>query len=352
VSVVFADDWLTVHHGDARAVLPTLEDASVDAVVTSPPYWQQRSYLAPDDPLKPLEVGQERTFREWIDVMASIADECRRILRPNGSLWLVLGDKYVAYGGENAFGDRAESTAYRRKVPTWRVRPSAFPPGLKRKSLLLAPYRLAIALEERGWILRDRIVWWKTNGIPESVGDRFHVRDEVVFRFTPGRFAYFDVDAVREPYSPAALERTRPGRAPTFSGRKNAPPGQPPRSPKIWTGDDADAHRTAFLSQGKVRADGKNPGNVWPVATASRPGNRFEHFAMFPPELVRRAVLSTVPKGGVVLDPFAGTGTVAEVANEHLRRAVLIELDPASIEAIRIRCQRRPIVTVPEGRTA
>jgi DNA modification methylase len=258
MTVVFEDPWLTVLHGDVRAVLPDLDDASIDAVITSPPYWQQRSYLEHDDPLKPLELGQEATFADWLSVMASICLELRRVLKPNGSLWLVLGDKYVAYGGENAFGDRAANTAYRRKVPTWRVRPSAFPPGLRRKSLLLAPYRLAMALEEAGWILRDRIVWLKTNGIPESVGDRFHVRDEVIFRFTPERFAYFDVDAVRQPYSKAAIARSQAHRAPTFAGRKGCAPGQPPRHPKIWTGDEADAHRTAFVAQGDIRDDGSS----------------------------------------------------------------------------------------------
>lgn len=347
MTLVFSDRWIDVHQGDCRAVLPTLAAASVDAVITSPPYWQQRSYLDAEAPEKALEIGREPTFAEWVEVMASIADECRRILKPTGSLWLVLGDKYVAYGGENAFGDRRDDTSYRRKVPSWRVRPSAFPGGLRRKSLLLAPYRLAIELEERGWILRDRIVWWKTNGIPESVGDRFHVRDEVILRFTPERFAYFDIDAVREPYSKAAIERSQSHRAATFAGNKNRPPGQPARSPKIWTGDEGDAHRTAFLSQGRIRADGKNPGNVWAMPTASRPGNRFNHYAMFPPELVRRPILATVPKGGVVLDPFAGTGTTGQVANELMRRAVLIELDPSSIEDIAVRCSRRPIVEVP-----
>lgn len=142
------------------------------------------------------------------------------------------------------------------------------------------------------------------------------------------------------------LERGRPGRAPT-AGRKNHPPGQPPRTPKIWTGDEGDAHRAAFFREGGIRPDGKNPGNVWPMATASRPGNRYHHYAMFPRELVARVVKATVPKGGVVLDPFGGTGTTAEVANELLRRAVLVELDPASIEAITVRCQKRPIVEVP-----
>ncbi|MBV9484601.1 MAG: site-specific DNA-methyltransferase, partial [Frankiaceae bacterium] len=177
--------------------------------------------------------------------------------------------------------------------------------------------------------------------------------DEVIFRFTLREKAYFDVDAIREPYAIASIARAQPGRAPTFAGAKHAAPGQPARTPKIWTGRPGDAHRAASHLEGRIRTGrkvpGKNPGNVWPVATAAGGGSPFAHFAMFPPKLVRRPILATVPPGGVVLDPFAGTGTTAEVANDHLRRAVLIELDPASIEHIRIRTQRRPIAVVPQA---
>jgi site-specific DNA-methyltransferase (cytosine-N4-specific) len=347
VSIVLHDDWLTVHHGDARAILGTLEAASVDAVVTSPPYWRQRSYLVDDDPLKPLELGSEPTFEGWVENLVAVATALRRVLKPEGSLWLVLGDRYVAHGGQYPNTEsRRRGEDFSRHVPR-RTTLTGYPVGLRRKSLLLAPYRLALALCDDGWILRDRVVWAKTNGLPESVGDRLHVRDEVIFRFTLREKAYFDVDAIREAYAVSSLARHRSGRANTFAGKKHHAPGQPPRTPKIWTGRDGDAHRVAFLGQGRVRTDGKNPGNVWPVATAAGGGSPFAHFAMFPAALIRRPILSTVPVGGVVLDPFAGTGTTAEVANAHMRRAVLIELDPASIEHIRIRCQRRPIVAVP-----
>lgn len=350
MSVVFEDPFLTVHHGDARAVLPLLASASVDAVVTSPPYWRQRSYLADDDPLKPLELGSEETFEEWVENLVVVAGELRRVLRPEGSLWLVLGDRFVAHGGQYAHPSaphrrREKGSDFQRHVPR-RSTIKGYPAGLRRKSLLLAPYRLALALCADGWILRDRIVWAKTNGLPESVGDRLHVRDEVIFRFTLREKAYFDVDAIREPYAVASLERHRAGRAATFAGEKNAAPGQPARTPKIWTGRQGDAHRTEWLRKGRVRADGKNPGNVWPMATAAGGGSPYAHFAMFPRELVRRPILATVPRGGVVLDPFAGTGTTAEVANALLRRAVLIELDPASIAHILVRTAKRPIVGV------
>jgi len=330
VSIVLQDAWLTVHHGDARAVLPTLEAGSVDAIVTSPPYWRQRSYLADDDPLKPLELGQEASFETWLEDLVAIARELRRVLDPRGSMWLVLGDKRVAYGGQRA-GKIAGKREYLRAVPLDRPARDGYPAALRGTSLVLAPYRLAIALCDDGWILRDKVVWWKTNGIPESVGDRLSVREETIFRFTPNQRARFDLDAIRAPYSAAAVARSAPGRAKTFSGRKSAPAGQPARSPKVWTGSAGDNHRAAFFGAGGIRPDGKNPGNVWAIATSARAseGQRYAHPAMFPAELVRRPILATVRPGGVVLDPFAGTGTVAQVANDHLRRAVLIELDPS-----------------------
>lgn len=348
MSIVLVDDWLTVHHGDVRAVLPTLASASIDAVVTSPPYWRQRSYLADDDPLKPLELGSEPTFAGWVENLVSICAELRRVLKPERLA--VVGPGRLSCGQGERHSTIGKREYARATIPRGRATTRGFPAGVRRKSLVLAPYRLAIALCEDGWILRDRVVWAKTNGIPESVGDRLHVRDEVVLRFTLRERAYFDVDAIREQYAVASIVRHRQGSA-TFAGDKSAPPGQKARSPKIWTGREGDAHRTAWMRAGRIRegakVPGKNPGNVWPIATSAGGSHAYAHFAMFPKALVRRPILSTVPVGGVVLDPFAGTGTTAEVANEHLRRAVLIELDPASIDMIRRRCEARPIVAVP-----
>lgn len=329
----YADDWLTVLAGDARTVLQTLASGSVDCVVTSPPYWQQRSYLADDHELKAQEIGREPTFAEWVAELVAVCELLRRVLKAGGSLWINLGDRYCAYGGPTGarhndwYVPRANGARQRSTI-------HGFPAGVRKKSLLLAPYRFAIAMEEAGWILRDKIVWSKTNALPESVGDRFSVRDEVLFRFVADERAYFDDVAVLEPYSAATLVRLAGGRAPTFSSKKSSAPGLPTRSKR-------------YSGRHFRRRQGKNPGNVWSLPTASRNGNRFGHFAMFPPELIRRPILATCPPGGVVLDPFAGTGTTAEVANELLRRAVLIELDPASLAAISVRCSKRPIVDVP-----
>lgn len=335
----FSDSNLDVYIGDVRAVLRELPDASVDAVLTSPPYWQQRSYLDPDDPEKHREIGLEATLAEWVDVMVELAREYRRILKPSGSFWLNLGDKYVANGGIRSGpgpapdGRRGLEVAYERRVEVrealdrfGRAWTLGWPEGVKKKSLTLAPFRVALRLtDSEGWILRDSIVWWKQNAKPDSAPNRFGRRHEMLFRFTLGRNDYFDLDAVREPYAPSTIERAARG-AQIFGGnaRRKEYASARPRSGRAFE-----------------LAKGANPGDVWPIATASREGAKTEHVAPFPPALIRRPILSTVPPGGVVLDPFAGSGTVGAVANALGRRAILVELDGRMLDEIVDRTMRR-----------
>jgi hypothetical protein len=144
--------------------------------------------------------------------------------------------------------------------------------GLRRKSLVLAPYRLAIALCDDGWILRDKVVWAKTNGLPESVQDRLHVRDEVILRFTLREKAYFDVDAIREKYAVASLVRDAKGRAPTFAGKKHKAPGS--RDGRRRSGPAARATSTAPRSTARVgsgpTARTRATSGRWPPLLAAR----------------------------------------------------------------------------------
>jgi DNA modification methylase len=360
VTPYYADAWLTVYQGDCREVLPTLAAASVDCVVTSPPYWMQRSYLAADLPEKAREIGQEVEYADYQDTLVAICRELRRVLKPEGSLWLVLGDKFRANGGEYRYpGDLGKR--YRRGQDTTQLMrrkwTHGYPPEVQRKSLLLVPYRIALALIADGWVLRDEIIWAKTNALPESVQDRFARQHEVLFRFTAGQRAYFDLGAVKRPLATTSMARIQQaglfdqiggdkqarydkGRthrqatrnlAVRFGGTKGAPEGVTRIDGKEWIPDAA----------------GANPGDVWSLATSGARGRGFAHQAMFPPGLIERPILATSPRGGVILDPFAGTGTTAEVANALGRRSVLIELDPASLEAISVRTSKRPMVEVP-----
>lgn len=325
----FVDSELEVYIGDAFATIALLEPGSVDAIVTSPPYWRQRYYLPDDDPDVDLELGREPSLAGWIERMVALGELAKLVLKPTGHLWLNLGDSFAAYGGERRAPGPKYGARVGRHVPRVRANLSGLPAGLRRKSLLLAPYRLAIALEEAGWILRDRIVWAKTNGLPSSAMDRFAVTDEVLFRFTLERFDDFDLDPVRVPAKPSSIERSKRAAS---AGAKIRGRGA---ELEERVGSVVNAEAKVFRYTGrKEQRTMVNPGNVWTIPTASREGAAYQHFAMFPEELVVRPILSCVPPGGVVLDPFAGTGTVGAVANRLGRRAILVELDRRNLEAI------------------
>jgi len=300
--------------GDARERLAELPAASVDCVVTSPPYLGLRDYGNALD-----EIGREATVEEYVAGLLAVCREIARVLKPSGSLWLNLRD------------------VYSRKAGT----------GALPKSLLLGPERLLLDLMRNGWLVRNRIVWAKRNSIPESVRDRLSVTHEDLFLLTRQPTYFFDLDAIRVPHT------SRPERR-----RSQGTPA--PVSP-YSTG-----HRGILQMQAAGRVghvNGKNPGTVWSFATSAYRG---AHFATFPESLIERPILSTCPERlcgkcgrpwsgqysrrgdkllrlayqpacgceaaavpGVVLDPFFGSGTVGVVAQRLGRDWLGIELGPA-----------------------
>lgn len=309
--------------GDVRERLTDLPDASVDCIITSPPYWALRDYGMGG------QLGAEADVDAWADQIAAVCGQLARVLNPTGALWLNLGDGYSRHTRE----------------------------GTNKKSLLLGPQRVALRLTRAGWLLRNQVVWAKKNPMPFSGTDRLSTTHEFVYFFTKQPRYYFDLDAIREPAA-----------TPTHSGRPSRA-SYPPREavPSLGSGT---APRVD-LNQGLagMKADGqeshplgKNPGDVWHLATASYHG---AHFATFPVELVRRPLLTTCPervctacgtpwqravqningrklatgplrtdcphadwRPGRVLDPFMGSGTVALAAEEHGRDWIGIELNP------------------------
>jgi site-specific DNA-methyltransferase (adenine-specific) len=313
--------------GDARERLAELRSGSVDCVVTSPPYFQLRNYGD-----EPDQLGLEETVDEYVTVLCEVCGEIGRVLKPTGSLWLNLRDSY----------SKARFT------------------GTASKSLLLAPERLLIALTGDGWIVRNRIVWWKSNALPESVRDRLSVTHEDMFFLTRAQRYYFDLDAIRVPHV------SLPSRHQRLTQR--APLG--PRD----HGNDGIA---TMRSQGRVgHPNGKNPGAVWRLATAYYRG---AHYASFPEPLVERPILATCPerlcrrcgepwsasyerhgetlvrtsyqpscrcgrsyRRGIVLDPFFGTGTTGVVAKRLDRDWLGIELNPEYVQLAQERLEARP----------
>ncbi len=304
----------TVHTGDALAVLRTLPAESVHCCVTSPPYWGLRDYGVDG------QIGLEPTLAEFLAGLVAVFDEVRRVLRKDGTLWVNMGDSFAAggKGGGGSFmklrGDRGWSN--QKTQAGWR----SAPPGFDNKDLLGIPWRLAFALQDAGWTLRSDIVWAKPNPMPESVRDRPSRSHEYLFLLAKTRHYHYDADAIREPIKPTSHERSGRGRHP---GAKYAE-GNTMRGPQ-----------TMLHSMAKCcHPLGRNKRTVWTVAPSNFKG---AHFATFPPALVEPCILAGCPVGGVVLDPFTGSGTTGMVAVQHGRSFVGIELNPEYADMARMR---------------
>lgn len=284
--------------GDCIEMMRTLPDQSVHTCITSPPYFGLRDYGVDG------QIGLESSPREFIESLVAVFREVRRVLRDDGTLWVNMGDSY-SNGGRTWRAPDKKSEG--RAMET---RPDD---GLKPKDLLGMPWRLAFALQDDGWYLRQDIVWAKPNPMPESVRDRCTKAHEYLFLLSKSPRYYFDQDAIREP--------ARAQATPESASRRNSFA----RETKYA---DAEHGQTAQHRAGRDDVDydeTRNKRSVWTVATASFKG---AHFATFPPDLIRPCVLAGSPRGGMVLDPFGGAGTTALVAMQEGRQSVICELNP------------------------
>ena len=246
--------------GEALATLRSLPAAMADMVLTSPPYYMQRDYE--DD----QQLGQEDTPEQYVSRLVGILGEARRVVRDTGSLWLVLGDKYV--DGQQ----------------------------------LGMPWRVALALRDGGWILRSDIIWHKPNAMPSAVKTRPTTDHEYVFFFTRSKQYYYDADAIREPHVTfTEHSRMRGGRAHFFRPQGTPEAGKNGGNPNLHKGRWDQA----------FHPKGRNKRTVWSIPLSKF---REAHFAVFPVALAETCIRAACPIGGVVLDPFLGSGTTAEAA--------------------------------------
>lgn len=343
-----------VIQGDVKEIAKQLPDQCVNTIVTSPPYWGLRDYgtaewIGGDSDCEHIErmarndtdretpggkggsfrggtkqykdtcpkcgatrkddqIGLEPTPDEHVAVMVDVFRELRRVLRDDGTLWLNYGDCYASSINGRSAADTKEAGNDNR---TFRDKPfSTVGNGLKPKDLVGMPWRIALALQADGWYLRSDIIWHKTNPMPESVTDRPTRSHEYIFLLSKSERYYYDADAIREPKALSTITDQRENE--NGHRRDRDFPGQPSNGGTNLGGPDG----------------GRNKRTVWTVSTKPY---REAHFATFPPDLIKPCILAGCPEGGIVLDPFIGSGTVAQVAIELRRQWLGIELNPEYI---------------------
>ena len=301
----------TIINRDALYALRELPEESVHCCVTSPPYYALRDYGLD------MQIGREDTPEQYIDRLTEVFRELRRVLRSDGTLWLNIADTYCGTGNKGYHADPKNPKGRNGQQIARNNRVS----GCKQKDLIGIPWLLAFALRADGWYLRSDIIWQKENPMPESVKDRCARCYEHIFLFSKSKKYFFDYKAISEPIAPATAERLKRGMR---GGNKYGKPvpGQPqPQSinrPREH-GEIKDADINPL----------RNKRDVWKINTVPFKGG---HYAAYPPKLVETCLLAGCPEGGIVLDPFMGSGTTGMVASQMGRHFVGIELNPAYTE--------------------
>ncbi|WP_037616358.1 DNA-methyltransferase [Streptomyces aureus] len=296
----YRDQQVTLLLGDALDTLRTLPDGAVDCIVTSPPYFGLRDYGTPG------QYGLEATPAAYVETMRVLFAEARRVLADDGTLWLNLGDSYAYPPGST----HRQGQTGQRKDCTFTAETIRGTTALPTKNLIGIPWRAAFALQDDGWILRNEVIWYKHNAMPESVTDRLSSRHEHLFLLTKASRYSFDLDAIREPHS------MRPQRRPRGHKERQRLGVLP-----------AQTHSTSQRDEPGVDGHplGRNPGDVWDITTKPYPA---AHFAVFPIELPLRCIKAGCRPGGTVLDPFSGSGTTGAAARQLGRKYIGIDLNP------------------------
>lgn len=295
--------WQVIE-GSALAALQAMPEASVDCVVTSPPYWRMRDYGHPD------QLGLEPTVEAFVDALCDVFDEVRRVLHPAGTCWVNLGDGYCRGGGGRTTGTEMG----RRYLGT----PGRESPGLKHGDLVGAPWAFAFEVRRRGWYLRGEQIWAKSNAQPDGSRSRPGRSHEHVFLLTksPSPLYTYNEEAVLTPLAPKTLS-IKPGTKRTSIG--NDPSGN------VKAAKYSREHRHRVDENGDPM--GASLRSVWSIA--SNPNReKIQHFAMMPGLLARVCILAGSNEGDTVLDPFAGAATVGLESLRLGRSFVGIELVP------------------------
>lgn len=293
-------------NSDALHALRELPSESVNCCVTSPPYYGLRDYG------NDAQIGREETPEQYIERLTEVFRELYRVLRPDGTFWLNIADTYCGTGSKaghsdpkNPKGRNGQQVALNHKAP-----------GCKQKDLIGIPWLLAFALRRDGWYLRSDIIWQKNNPMPESCKDRPTRCYEHIFLLTKSKKYYYDAAAIAEPTAPTTAARYKGGRS---ANSKYA--GEVPGQGKVQGLNRA---RSGGYYDDALIPQFRNKRDIWLINTVPYKGG---HFAAYPPKLAETCILAGCPKGGVVIDPFLGSGTTAAVAKQLDRHYIGIELN-------------------------
>lgn len=307
MSTYYEDDVVTLLHGDAFDVACGLGSGSVQTIVTSPPYFGLRDYGSDG------QMGAEESVADYVAGMVSLFRELRRVLTDDGTLWLNLGDTYSNIPGWGRGGgstlDGRDNAGAGAVVPRTLELPA--------KNLLGVPWRVALALQDDGWILRSDIIWAKPNPMPESVTDRPTKAHEYIFLFAKSPRYYYNAEAIKEPavtgFNGSEFHTGKTGEHQL--GRASSQPrfgGNQKNGGRTYSGNE-------YAPNGLA-----NKRTVWAVPTVPFSA---AHFAVYPPELIRPCILAGSRQGDTVLDPFSGSGTTGMVATQEGRKYVGIDLN-------------------------
>ncbi|HDY87920.1 MAG TPA: site-specific DNA-methyltransferase, partial [bacterium] len=301
-----------IYSGSSLDILKTLPTESVDMCITSPPYWGLRDYVSDG------QLGLEPTLQEYINKLCYIFDEVKRVLKPEGTCWVNLGDTYggansrASFGGRARFGTKREGTYQKGQD----------------KSLCQVPSHFAIEMTNRGWILRNEIIWHKPNCMPTSVKDRFTVDFEKLFFFTKSKKYWFEKQFEPLTESSDVYYRKMLRKNKQYNTKKpylkNTPYCSKHNQANLVS--QTDPHRQEFdiKSMNHTLQKGRNKRCVWRIPTKPYKG---AHFAAYPPDLIETPIKAGCPDGGIVLDPFMGSGTTGVVSKQQNKNYIGIELN-------------------------
>lgn len=297
-----------IYKGLALDVIKTFPDKSINCVITSPPYWQLRDYGFSE------QWGLEPTFEEYLEHLWSLMDEIWRVLKDDGTVWVNLGDTYYSNKSSNSnynegFNERSGNSPGKKKQEK-SVKGLDFKTSneIPVKSLCLIPHRFAIGCISRGWIMRNDIIWAKRNAMPEPVTDRFSKKHEYFFFMAKSQKYYFDLDGIRDKCKPM-----------------NRWGGQKLKAKGVSTWDKGTGQESYRDRDMQPNGGMKNPGTVsdfWDIPT--KPSSK-DHYAAYNDELIKKPILAGCPEGGIILDPFCGTGTTLMASYFHGRKVIGVE---------------------------